>query len=84
MVSTIELVINRDFASYGADEQGRLLEAIKALLGVAGDIRVISKKPGSVRLTLALTPEQAAWLADRLAGVTKPAKSKARRTRRRR
>jgi RNA polymerase sigma factor (sigma-70 family) len=55
----IELVINRDFNSYSSQEQGRLLSAIKELLGVSEDIRVIRKRPGTVRLTLALTPEQA-------------------------
>jgi hypothetical protein len=55
----IEIVINRDFDSYTAKEQEKLLAAIRNLLGISGDIRVISKKRGSVRLTIALTPEQA-------------------------
>jgi nucleoid DNA-binding protein len=58
----IELVINRDFHSYTSKDQEHLLSAIKELLGVDGDIRVIRKKPGSVKLTLELTPQQAEQL----------------------
>jgi translation initiation factor IF-1 len=55
----IELVINRDFNTYSPSEQARLLAAIQELLTVSEDIRVVRKRRGSVRLTLALTPEQA-------------------------
>jgi RNA polymerase sigma factor (TIGR02999 family) len=66
--ASIELVIGRDFDSYTAEEQERLLSAVKVLLGVTGDIRVINRRRGSVKLTLALTPEQVEtlyWAAKR-------------------
>jgi RNA polymerase sigma factor (sigma-70 family) len=53
----IELIIDRDFDTYTQDDQERLLTAIKHLLGMKGDIRV-SKRRGSVRMKLELTPEQ--------------------------
>jgi RNA polymerase sigma factor (sigma-70 family) len=58
----IELVIDRDFKSYSQQDQDRLLAAVKELLSVEGDIRVTSRKPGSVRITLELTPQQAEQL----------------------
>jgi hypothetical protein len=58
-IAPIEITIDRDFDSFSADEQARVMEAIRTLLGVSGDVRVISKKRGSVKLTLAVTPEQA-------------------------
>jgi hypothetical protein len=54
----IELVIDRDFDTYTQEDQEQLLAAIKHLLGMKGDVRV-SKRRGSVRLKLDLTPEQA-------------------------
>ncbi len=54
----IELVIAKDFDSYTVEEQDHLLAAIKQLLNVPGDILVRSKRRGSVRLTLLLTPEK--------------------------
>ena len=57
-VAPIELVINRDFSNYTDEEQTRLLLAIKEFLDVSGDIRVICKRPGSVKITLALTHDQ--------------------------
>jgi hypothetical protein len=41
--SLIEIVIDRDFASYTAAEQERLLSAIKHLLVVSGDVRVVRR-----------------------------------------
>jgi TIR domain len=55
----IELTIDRDFDSYTDQEKNRLLTAIKELLAISSDIRVTSKKRGSVKLTLELTVEQA-------------------------
>lgn len=54
----IELVIDRDFNTYSSKEQNNLLSAIKELLGISGNILVVRKRPGTVKLTLALTPEQ--------------------------
>lgn len=53
----IDLVINRDFDSYSKAEQAQLLEAIKRLLGLTDNLTVIRKRPGSVRLTVRMTPE---------------------------
>jgi hypothetical protein len=39
----VEVVIDRDFASYTEAEQERLLSAIKHLLVVAGDVRVVRR-----------------------------------------
>jgi len=57
--AAVEITINRDFDSYGSEEQARLLAAIKEILEVAGDVRVIKKRRGSVKLTLKLTHEEA-------------------------
>jgi class 3 adenylate cyclase len=70
----IELIIDADFDSFTARDQERVLRAVKELLQLAGDLRVISKRRGSVRLTLELTPGQAEQLlgaarAGRLADV---------------
>jgi hypothetical protein len=53
----VELIIDRDFDTYTQEDQEQLLAAIKHLLGMKGDVRV-SKRRGSVRLLLDLTPEQ--------------------------
>jgi RNA polymerase sigma factor (sigma-70 family) len=66
--AAIELVINRDFSGYTEEEQAKLLAAIGELLNISGDIRVITRRPGSVKLTLKLTPEQAEklyWAVER-------------------
>jgi hypothetical protein len=55
----IELVIDTDFASFDEKKKQRLLAAIGKLLEVGEGIKVISKRQGSVRLTLRLSPEQA-------------------------
>jgi anti-anti-sigma factor len=55
----IELHIEGDFDSFTPEKQEHVLRAIKELMSAAGDIRVVSKRPGSVRLTLELTAEQA-------------------------
>ena len=46
----IELNINREFHEYSSMEQEVLLRAIRELLGVTGELRVISTRPGSVIL----------------------------------
>jgi DNA-directed RNA polymerase specialized sigma24 family protein len=58
----IELVIDRNFDSYTPEEQERLLEAIRNLLTVSEKLQVVSKRRGSVKLRLRLTPEQAEQL----------------------
>jgi hypothetical protein len=55
----IELHINADFDSFTPEQQERVLRAIRDLLSAGEDIRVVNKRRGSVRLTVALTPEQA-------------------------
>jgi hypothetical protein len=42
----IEIVIDRDFASYSTEEQDRLMSAIRHLLVVAGDVRVVKRVSG--------------------------------------
>jgi cyanophycinase len=58
---SVELTIDCDFDSYTDEQQRRLLRAIGLLLEV-GVIVVLRKRRGSVKLTIALTPEQAARL----------------------
>ena len=58
-MATVEITINRDFDSYDSDEQAKLLSAIAKLLEITGDVRVVARRPGSVKLALELTPGQA-------------------------
>ena len=58
----VELTIDRPFADYAPAEQARLLRAIAVLLDLDGNITITRKRPGSVKLTLALSPEQVARL----------------------
>ena len=51
--------IDRDFDIYGPEDQARLLAAIKEMLEVTRDVRIIMKRRGSVKLTLELTHEKA-------------------------
>lgn len=63
MVSTqkasIEVTIDKDFNAYSEREQAELLHAIAKFLAIAGDVRVTSRRPGSVKLVLELETEQA-------------------------
>jgi hypothetical protein len=58
----VELTIDRPFADYAPDEQARLLCAIDVFLDLDGNVTITRKRPGSVKLTLALSPEQVARL----------------------
>jgi diguanylate cyclase (GGDEF)-like protein len=58
-VAYIDIVIDRDFSSFTGEDQERFLRLFKAALGLSDDIRVLRKRPGSVVLTLELTPEEA-------------------------
>jgi RNA polymerase sigma factor (TIGR02999 family) len=60
----IELIIDAEFDSFNPQRQERVLRAIKELLSAGGDIRVVGKRRGRVRLTLELTPEQAEQLLE--------------------
>jgi hypothetical protein len=42
---SIEIVIDREFASYTPEEQERLLSALKELLIVTGEVRVVRRAP---------------------------------------
>jgi len=42
--AALEIVIGRDFESYTEEEQERLLAAIRDLLSVGSDVRIISKR----------------------------------------
>lgn len=55
----IELRIDRDFDSYTEEDQNKLLDAIRNLLNIDGNLRISNKKKGSVKLTLELTHSQA-------------------------
>lgn len=54
----IDVIINRDFSSYTDEEQALLMDKIRRLLEIDEVIRIKRKRPGSVVLTLDLTPAQ--------------------------
>jgi len=54
----IELTIDRCFDDYTNDEQLKLLEGIKNLLQIDGEIKIKQKRRGSLKLLLELTPAQ--------------------------
>jgi transcriptional regulator with XRE-family HTH domain len=59
-VARLELVIeNVEFDSWTGEEQERLLRLIRETLELSGDIRVLSKRRGSVVLTIEMTREGA-------------------------
>src|SRR5262249_46372740 len=60
--TAIEITINRDFESYTEEEQTLFLRAVATFLAMTGDVRVISKRSGSVKLTLEVNHDQAARL----------------------
>ena len=64
----IELILNRDFDSFSAKEKARVLRRLRELLDLPGDISVVAIEPGSTKLTITLTREQAEqlfWLCER-------------------
>jgi hypothetical protein len=61
-VTPVEITIDRKFEQFSAEEQNRLLGVIKQLLEITDDIRVVRRREGSIRLTILLTPRQAAQL----------------------
>lgn len=48
----IELVLDADYSSFGKDEDAALLRSIKALLDGDYEVRILSKKPGSIRIVV--------------------------------
>ena len=54
----IELTINGDFDSYSDAQRLQLLEAIKNLLAIKGEVKLKAMARGSIRMTLELTPAQ--------------------------
>jgi hypothetical protein len=73
----VEVTINQDLDSFTEEQLRELLFAIKDIVNVTGEIKVIAKRRGSVKLIIELSPEQAERLvwaakADQLArwGVT--------------
>jgi hypothetical protein len=60
----VEVVLDRDFADFSQDDQERLLEGFRKILLVAGEITVLSTRPGSVILTLELLEEDAERLLE--------------------
>jgi pSer/pThr/pTyr-binding forkhead associated (FHA) protein/transcriptional regulator with XRE-family HTH domain len=62
--SCIELTLDRDFTSFAEEEQALLLAAVRKLLEMNSAVRVAYKRPGSVKLGLLLTPEQAERLVE--------------------
>jgi hypothetical protein len=66
--SPIELYINCDFNSFGSQVKEQLLATIGQLLSIGGDVRVVNRRPGSVRLTLELPSDRAErlfWAVER-------------------
>ncbi len=55
----VSLTINRDFFSFGEEDQAHILRRIRDILGdeFSGPIPVRKKEPGSVRLLVELPPE---------------------------
>ena len=54
----IELTINRNFEEYSDNEQQKLLDAIKNLLELKGELKIKQKRKGSIKIKLELTPSQ--------------------------
>lgn len=54
----IELRIEEDFDSYTEEEQNKLMNAIRELLGTKRHIKIKRKERGSVKLTLELAPDE--------------------------
>jgi RNA polymerase sigma factor (sigma-70 family) len=55
----IELTINQAYSTFTPQQKNRLLAAIGMLLETDRSIKVIRERPGSVKLTLRLRPEEA-------------------------
>ena len=61
----VEITIEVSFDSFGPDEQAELLSAIAAATAARVDeFRIVSRRRGSVKLTLLATPQQAAMLEE--------------------
>jgi hypothetical protein len=56
----VEITLNIALCAFTEELQARLLNAIRAFLG---EVRLIGRRPGSVKLTFAVTPAQAQQLA---------------------
>ncbi len=54
----IELSLNEDFQNFNAAEQEAFLSALKDLLRTGRDLKIKNIRPGSVRLTVDLSPEE--------------------------
>lgn len=59
----IEITIDRDFKSYTESDQDRFLCAIREFLKMNGNLKIKRKIPGSVKITLELSPERAEGLS---------------------
>ena len=55
----VELTINQSLDRFTQEQERNLLSAIKNLLNISGEIKIIGKWRGSVKLKLELSPEQA-------------------------
>jgi RNA polymerase sigma factor (sigma-70 family) len=58
----VELIIDTPFPSFSDSQQQQLLDAIRTLLNLSRELKVITKKPGSVKLTIEMLPEEAEQL----------------------
>jgi hypothetical protein len=56
---TIEILIDKPFDSFNSEGQDHILRIIREVLPLSGDVRVISRRRGSVILTLELAPADA-------------------------
>ncbi len=64
----IELTIQKDFRSFSLDDERELIDLLKKLLDIKKEIKVVSKFPGSVLLSLEMPSdkaEQLYWLVNR-------------------
>lgn len=60
----IEITINQDFTSYTDEQQEEFLAAIKSFLNITSDITIKGRKPGSVKINLELSEEDAGRLKE--------------------
>lgn len=63
----IEIIINRNFQEYSAEDQNKFLNAIANLLSMnSGEIKIKSVKAGSVKIILSLPFEKAGLLVEKI------------------
>jgi hypothetical protein len=64
----VQLTLDYDFAKFSTEERARVLHRLRVLLNLDDEISIIAIEPGSTKLTISLTLEQAEqllWLYQR-------------------